>query len=203
MKYKVKKFGELEVGDKLVSSTGEVTTVTNVYDKHIPDRMYEIVMDDGSIVKASGNHLWYCESDIDLKEKESYMELAKEYFSKHEIPQKREDNPHYPMHILVSQFDDDVNTMLFIERAAKSLGYSSSTPHIVLDGYIDRHDEVLSETLVYRYSYNDLIDFLHDMKNAINGEGYFYFGKVRTTDEIYELKRYNINVNIPTKGEIK
>lgn len=203
MKYKIKKFGDLKVGDKLVSSTGETATVTDVYEKHIPERMYEIEMEDGHTIKASGNHLWYCETDTDVKEKESYMELAREYFANNEIPSKREDNPHYPLHILIRQFGDDVNTMLFIERAAYSLGYSSSTPHIVLDGYIERHDEVLSDELVYRYSFNDLIDFLHKMKSALNGDGYFYFGKVRTTDEIYELKRYNINVNIPTKGEIK
>lgn len=65
MNDKMKKFGELEPGDMLIGSTGEPVTVTKVYDEHLPESMWEIELEDGSLIKASGNHLWYCETKLD------------------------------------------------------------------------------------------------------------------------------------------
>ncbi len=60
----LKRFGDLQPGDVLVGS-GEPVTVVKAYEEHIPETMWEIEIDDGTIVKASGNHLWYCESRLD------------------------------------------------------------------------------------------------------------------------------------------
>lgn len=60
-----KKFGELEVGDMLVGSDGKPTTITDVYDVHIPESMYRLEFDTGDVIEASGNHLWYVETSLD------------------------------------------------------------------------------------------------------------------------------------------
>ena len=61
----LKKFGDLKPGDVIVGKNGEPTTVVEVYDEHIPERMFEIEMDNGTTIKASGNHMWYVETDFD------------------------------------------------------------------------------------------------------------------------------------------
>jgi hypothetical protein len=200
--YKTKtiEFGDLKPGDRILGSRGEPVIVDQVYEKHIPERMYEVELDNGEVIKASGNHLWYCETDKDLERKDEYLRLAREFFSKHEIPSHNEHNPHYPLAVITTKFGDEIDTRLFIEQACRSLGYSSSTPHVMVD---EKGNEV-GEYLIYRYSFNDLVDFLHEMKAAIyEDKGYFYFGEVRTTDEIAKLIWYNMSVNIPTEGEVK
>lgn len=61
----LKEFGDLEVGDVILGPNNEEVEVSQVYDEHIPEKMFEIVLDDGSMIKASGNHLWYVETDLD------------------------------------------------------------------------------------------------------------------------------------------
>lgn len=61
----IKKFGDLVEGDIILGADGQEVRVTRAYDQHIPDKMYEIEMEDGTTIKASGNHLWYIETDID------------------------------------------------------------------------------------------------------------------------------------------
>ena len=39
---KVTTFGELKPGDKIIGADGEPVEVTDVYDKHYPERMYEM-----------------------------------------------------------------------------------------------------------------------------------------------------------------
>lgn len=197
--YETVEFGDLKPGDKLVGTDGELTEITDVYDKHLPERMYEVEMEDGEVIKASGTHLWYCESDKDVANKDMYRQLALEYFDNNVIPEYNEHNPHYPLPVITTKFGDSISTRVFIENACRSLGYSSSTPHVIIKDNGEKE-----EHLVYRYSFNDLIDFLHKMKEAVvNDNGYFYFGEVRTTDEIAELYWYNISVNIPHKGEME
>lgn len=58
-------FGELSEGDKIMGSNGEWVTITKAYKNHIPQRSYEIGMEDGTVITASGNHLWYIETDMD------------------------------------------------------------------------------------------------------------------------------------------
>ena len=58
-------FGDLKVGDQVLHPLGFPTTVTQAYDTHIPDSMYELEMENGQIIRASGNHLWYIEPLVD------------------------------------------------------------------------------------------------------------------------------------------
>lgn len=61
----LKNFGDLQPGDQLIGSDGQPVTVIRAYDEHIPEAMWEIELEDGSLIKASGNHLWYCETRLD------------------------------------------------------------------------------------------------------------------------------------------
>lgn len=58
-------FGELQVGDLVLDETGAPVRVKKAYDHHIPERMYELELENGTKIKASGNHLWYIETDED------------------------------------------------------------------------------------------------------------------------------------------
>lgn len=202
IKYKteLKKFGDLVPGDQIIGANGKPVTVTAAYEKHIPKVMYEIEMEDGEVVQASGNHMWYCETELDEKNKFHYEELAGEYFRSHEIPNKLDEDELFPIQDIIKIFGDKMNVILFIEKACKSLGYSSYTPHLMYD---DKFKIAGHKEAIFNYSYNDLIDFLHQMKSStINNEGYFYFGEVRTTDEIFELINKGMDVNIPHKSDI-
>lgn len=202
-KTKIKQFGDLQVGDKLIGSDGKPTLVTQVYDKHFPDKMYELEMEDGEVVQASGNHLWYCETNSDEIFKDEYWRLAKAYFENFSIPDKLEDDGHFPLPILMQLFDDKINTQLFIEKAAKSLGYSSYTPVISQEIMKNRDIVEFDNETVFNYSYNDLIEFLQKMKKVVlENQGYFYFGQVRTTEEIANIIGNGGFVNIPHKEDL-
>lgn len=197
-KTRLEEFGNLKPGDRIVGSDGKPVTVTDVYEKHYPERMYEIKMEDGEVVQASGNHLWYCETDRDLKEKEEYERLAKEFFENKSIPGKEEKDVYADLREIIHVFGDEVSTQLFIEKVSKSLGHSRVGPHVIIEDDLAR-----KEDLKY-YSYNNLIDFLHEMKIAvIENKGYFYYGEVRETDEIAKLMSHGIEVNIPHKSDVK
>lgn len=63
--FTIKRFDELEPGDIIQGTNDKLVSVVTAYDEHIPETMWEIEIDDGSFIKASGNHLWYCETQID------------------------------------------------------------------------------------------------------------------------------------------
>lgn len=61
----VKRFEDLKPGDYVVGSNGEPVQIVAVHDTHTPETMWEIELDDGTLIKTSGNHLWYCETRLD------------------------------------------------------------------------------------------------------------------------------------------
>lgn len=193
-------FGDLVPGDKIIGANGEPVTVTATYEKHIPKDMYELEMEDGEVVQASGNHLWYCESSVDEKHKKEYLRLAKAFFENEVIPEPLEEDELFPIQDIIQIFGDEVDTILFIEKAAKSLGYSSYTPHLMYD---DKMKVAGRKEAIFNYSYNDLISFLISMKKAVlDNQGYFYFGEVRTTNEIFSLIEKGDKINIPHKKDV-
>lgn len=197
LKTEVVKFGDLIPGDRIVGSDGQPVTVTNVYEKHFPDKMYEIEMEDGEVVQASGNHLWYCETKYDENFKEEYLRLAEKFFENKVVPEKLTNDSFSSLDEMTTLFGDEVDTQLLIESACRSLGYSRVGPHLIIE------DKYAIKEIVHYYSYNNLIEFLNKMREAvINNKGYFYFGEVRTTDEIAKLMSHGVKVNIPTRGEI-
>lgn len=193
-------FGDLVPGDKIIGANGNPVTVTATYEKHIPKDMYELEMEDGEVVQASGNHLWYCESSVDEKHKKEYLRLAKAFFENKVIPEPLEEDELFPIQDIIQIFGDEVDTILFIEKAAKSLGYSSYTPHLMYD---DKMKVAGRKEAIFNYSYNDLISFLISMKKAVlDNQGYFYFGEVRTTNEIFSLIEKGDKINIPHKKDV-
>lgn len=193
------KFGELKPGDKIIGSDGQPVTVTAAYQKHLPKSMFEITMDDGEVVQASGNHMWYSETNIDVKNQDEYKTLAKKFFNIHEIPEKLEEDELFPIQDIIQVFGDEIDTILFIEKAARSLGYSSYTPHFI---YTDKIKVADDKEAILNYSYNDFVEFLHNMKSSLDGQAYFYFGEVRTTEQIFALLEKGAEINIPHKSDI-
>lgn len=61
----LKKFGDLVPGDVIRGADGREVKVVAAYDEHVPETMYELELDSGATIKASGNHLWYVETEFD------------------------------------------------------------------------------------------------------------------------------------------
>ena len=61
-----KKFGDLKVGDKVISGTGNVTTVEGIYPKP-KMAVYELTFDDGSKVQCSKDHVWHVQTRYDRR----------------------------------------------------------------------------------------------------------------------------------------
>lgn len=61
----LKKFGDLVPGDVIRGADGREVKVVAAHDWHVPETMYELELEDGSTLKASGNHLWYIETEFD------------------------------------------------------------------------------------------------------------------------------------------
>lgn len=73
-------FGELQESDWVIGSSGEPVMITKAYDLHIPNRMFEIQMDNGVIIEASGSHLWYVETNEDYSHHKSRIKKASKTF---------------------------------------------------------------------------------------------------------------------------
>lgn len=61
----IKPFGELKPGELLESPSGLVE-VDEVFETHIPKKMFELETEAGAKLELSGNHLLYVESSLDL-----------------------------------------------------------------------------------------------------------------------------------------
>lgn len=60
----IKDFGDLQPGDVIAGSDGQPTQVVSAYDVHVPQTMYRIEFEEGKVIEASGNHLWYVETSL-------------------------------------------------------------------------------------------------------------------------------------------
>lgn len=78
----LKKFGELQPGDWVEGPDGLPVQVAEAYEKHTPEEMWEIELDNGVVIKASGNHLWYCETIFDLEHHNARKSAAKKILKK-------------------------------------------------------------------------------------------------------------------------
>lgn len=58
-------FGELKEDDYVLGRNSSPTQVSAAYEAHMPESMYKLTTEDGNIVKASGNHLWYVIAQFD------------------------------------------------------------------------------------------------------------------------------------------
>jgi hypothetical protein len=73
---KTKRLGDIQEGDRVMGSDGLPATVTRAHGEHLPQRMFEIEFDDGGKIEASGNHLWYIETQEDRRGLRKRMKLA-------------------------------------------------------------------------------------------------------------------------------
>ena len=60
------RFGDLQPGDKVFTPDGQ-PVLFETFDAHMPERMFEIEFDEGTVLNVSGNHLWYVEHDADVQ----------------------------------------------------------------------------------------------------------------------------------------
>lgn len=70
------RFGDLQPGDKVFTPDGK-PVVIETFDAHMPERMFEIEFDDGTVLNVSGNHLWYVEHDADVQDFARRCRLSK------------------------------------------------------------------------------------------------------------------------------
>ena len=69
-----KRFGDIKVGDKVISGTGNVSTVLGVYPKP-KMAVYELTFDDGSKVRCSKDHIWHVQTRDDRRRTGKYRDL--------------------------------------------------------------------------------------------------------------------------------
>lgn len=140
----VKKFGDLREGDVIQGADGQPVTVTAAYDAHIPERMFEIELEDGRTIKASGNHLWYVETKYDLAYHRERRRNAKKVLGK-ALTKEMLDNL-----VGIAESEDDIETSLMdvmnllegwdnrpvfyvVERVVESIGHVSENSKQVRD----------------------------------------------------------------------
>lgn len=69
-----KRFGDIKVGDKVISGTGNVSTVLGVFPKpSMP--VYELTFDDGSKVQCSEDHIWHVQTRDDRTRDKGYRNV--------------------------------------------------------------------------------------------------------------------------------
>lgn len=197
-KYKLteKKMNELKPGDKIIGSDGKLTEITNVYEEHIPEEMYEIDFGEFTI-EASGNHLWYCETNEDRKNESYYRKLMENYMMSEVLEFPEEENTAYPKEMLASKLSTNGYSYEFILKVCETIGHSYNMNNAIYDGM-----ELIEDNLLPCYSYEDIYKYVKSLKEMKQGD-YFKFGKVRETKEIFELIKNGDEVNIPTIKEMQ
>lgn len=58
-------FANVVPGDVILGSDNTPVTVVRTHSDHLPSSMFELEFEDGTTIRASGNHLWYCETSLD------------------------------------------------------------------------------------------------------------------------------------------
>lgn len=199
----VKNFGDLEPGEFIVGSDGEPVMVTRVYDEHEPETMWEIELEDGRSIKASGNHLWYVETLHDYSLHAQRRKVGKKFFS--ELPKETLD-----LLLNLANSPDEVETSLIdvitlvqavrdplcvraVERVAESIGHVAENSQVYED--MDT-GEVVERTTVRTY---DARRFAQQILSLSGDRKYkkkwpLISGKVITTLELLELDEVDIPV---------
>lgn len=150
---KVKKFGDLAPGDIILGPSGPVR-VAEAYPEHIPETMWEIESEDGSIIKASGNHLWYCETLLDwelhnlrkIDGKRLLRNLSEKTLTFLEATANNEETIETRLIDMIGllQAADNQELVNLIVRVAESIGHISENTTTYEDfGYGDTLEEVI------------------------------------------------------------
>lgn len=140
-----KRMGDLEVGDVIVGSNGEKVVVTEAYDPHIPEKMYEITLENDEVVQASGNHLWYVESSFDRSYHAERRRVGRKALKGIPAPALED-------LITIAESDEEIETMLVDMVALCQFDESDSN----LVGVVRRVAESLGHIAENNSEYQDL-----------------------------------------------
>lgn len=75
--FEVVPLSEIEEGDVILGVDDSLVEVKTVFDEHIPETMYEIEADDGTVMEVSGNHLFYGVTGLDREMHPSRLATGK------------------------------------------------------------------------------------------------------------------------------
>jgi hypothetical protein len=190
----LKNFGDLKPGDVLLGSNGQPVTVVKAYDEHIPESMWEIELEDGSLIKASGNHLWYCETRLDWELHALRKRTAKK-FLKNVTPQAialleesaAKENPvetRLVDMVTLLQAASSQDFVNVIERVADAIGHVSENTMVFEDLNGDGDEEESIRTYDARL-------FAQQLLKLTGRRKYKHYrlivGSIMTTDAMMEL----------------
>lgn len=195
-------FNQLREGDVLQGTNGN-TTVLKVYEEHLPKTMYRLEFEGGKIIEASGNHLWYIETDLDRSLHRKRIKDAKKLFKKTSA-ETIEDL------LDIAAKDEVVETRLIdildlfgassgqgemakaIKRVASSIGHIAEENTIFQDMSTGETEDGISVRIYDARLFAQQILALHDRK--FRKKWPLILGSVVTTAE---LSRIALSVDIP------
>lgn len=203
----VKEFGQLKVGDTIKGPNGENLAVVAANDEHIPETMYEVQSNDGATLKASGNHLWYIETNLDVSLHSNRRKTGARLFSR--LPEKITESL-----IDVAEYsgEEEIETALIdmielleckndaiavnaLIRIAESIGHISENSVKVQDMYTGKESTVKT---IRHYDGKRFTQQILSLtgKRKFKKRWPLIVGRVVTTEDMLELSRI-FDINIP------
>lgn len=154
--FEIVSFGDIVEGD-IIEGTQGLVRVSNPHDKHIPERMFEIAFNNGTNIKASGNHLWYVETIFDISLHKQRRREGKKFLKKLNSEQIKTliDVANSPDEVETSLIDmivltnakNDKNGTNIIVRIAESIGHIAENTTTYSDYLTGEDTEVEKETI--------------------------------------------------------
>ena len=203
----LKRFGDLEVGDVVRAPNGKETELTQAYDEHTPETMYEVETGSGDTVLASGNHLWYVETSLDLSLHHDRRKNGKKFFGN-----LSEEVIAELLKVAEYESDEEIETSLIdiitllgvtgdreatstIVRVAESIGPIAENNTKNVDLYLD---EEIFTTTVRGYDAKRFTQQILSLtgKRAYKKRWPLLVGRVVTTEQMVELSKH-FDVNLP------
>lgn len=200
-KYKkeVVNFEDLKESDFVLSSSNEPTAISEAYEEHIPETMFELTTDSGETIKASGNHLWYAITNNDRDLYHYRLRLGKKLgknISQKSIKILEEIAMLDSVEISVREMLDSIDERAFLNnplsyailRVAEGVGPIAERNFFI--DYLDDESDPLLETTVILY---DSKRFAQQLLSFFNVEKYrkkwpLLVGRVMTTEELAEYE---------------
>lgn len=203
----IKQFGELEEGDFIQGIDGPVK-VKKAYDHHIPDEMYKITIDTGETFEASGNHLWYVETDLHRENHKARLRAAKKALKYLSIDSIKllidlasydEDDDVIEVslndmnNVLDLDYLKDKETLNVIARVAESIGHIVEEKHTQKDLY---DDSIVNTKEIKKYDGKLFAQQILCLTQRKPWNKYWdiIVGEVVTTKDLLELKGVEIPV---------
>lgn len=196
-------FGELEEGDWILGPDGKPVQVIKAYDPHVPERMYEIEFEDGTVIQASGNHLWYIEPESDVLSHHSRLIKARSLLSSKEWRKEAEfvaaSSTPYEIGTddLLNFFDfivDEDERYFFVKRLTDSIGPFAEETITLRDNLTGEESEEPTEIVFdARRVFQQALALAGDRKAKRRWP--VIVGRVVTTDTLFS---HYPEVDIPT-----